>query len=88
PDYEALSHVWGPPQDTTLAYVNPLVPSFNQSSFNLATALRHLRLQKRSRMLWIDTICMNQQDIEERSPLVRHMGQIYRLSLRVIVWFG
>ncbi|KAM3417190.1 hypothetical protein BST61_g5450 [Cercospora zeina] len=54
----------------------------------LASALRHFRLQKRSRMMWIDSICMNQNDIEERSRLVRQMGQIYRLALRVIVWLG
>ena len=54
----------------------------------LAIALRHLRFKSRSRMLWVDNICINQNDTSERSHLVRHMGQVYRLAQRVIVWLG
>lgn len=54
----------------------------------LATALRHLRHKKRSRMLWVDNICIDQRNTTERSHLVRHMGQIYRLAKNVVVWLG
>ncbi|KAF2166901.1 hypothetical protein M409DRAFT_22953 [Zasmidium cellare ATCC 36951] len=54
----------------------------------LATALRHLRHKNRSRMLWVDNICINQDDVSERSHLVRHMGHIYKLAQKVIVWIG
>jgi hypothetical protein len=55
---------------------------------DLALALRHLRYKKRSRILWVDNICINQGGTVERIYLVRHMGQIYRLAQKVGVWIG
>jgi hypothetical protein len=55
---------------------------------NLASALRHLRYQYKPRTLWIDAICINQEDYAERGDAVCHMGTIYKLANRVVVWFG
>jgi hypothetical protein len=33
-------------------------------------------------------ICVNQDDLEERSQQVRLMSEIYSLAWRVIIWFG
>lgn len=55
---------------------------------NLASALRHLRLKKRLRTLWIDAICISQQDLEERGKEVLKMGEINRQASRVVVWLG
>lgn len=97
--YEALSHVWryGENKKTTWAYVNATEqtgrasPSCSVSTLeiteDLATTLRHLRGEK-SRMLWVDMICINQKDINERSHQVRRMGMIYSLAQRVVVWLG
>ncbi|KAH7327437.1 heterokaryon incompatibility protein-domain-containing protein [Rhexocercosporidium sp. MPI-PUGE-AT-0058] len=57
-------------------------------SRNLAIALRHLRLPKDVRTLWIDAISINQDDIEERSEEVAKMGSLYSNAWRVIVWLG
>jgi len=37
---------------------------------------------------WIDAICINQQDDDEKSAQVRLMCQIYRLAEEVITWLG
>ena len=55
---------------------------------NLATALPYLRYKDKIRILWIDAICINQQDLPERSSQVKKMGDIYRLAHRVVVWLG
>ena len=55
---------------------------------NLATALPYLRYKDKIRTLWIDAICINQQDLRERSSQVKRMGDIYRLADRVVVWLG
>ena len=39
-------------------------------------------------MLWIDAICINQTDNEEKSIQVRKMGSIYHKARRVVVWLG
>jgi len=55
---------------------------------NLAVALRHLRHSKKPRVLWIDAICINQDDLVERSAEVLEMGSIYGHAKEVIVWLG
>ncbi|KAF5651537.1 heterokaryon incompatibility het-6 [Fusarium sp. NRRL 52700] len=55
---------------------------------NLASALRALRLPNEKRILWCDSICIDQQDLAERAAQVQRMGHIYRYAGRVIVWLG
>ncbi|KAN0112369.1 Heterokaryon incompatibility protein (HET) domain containing protein [Hyaloscypha variabilis] len=55
---------------------------------NLAVALRHLRDEKSPRVLWIDALCINQDDLVERSVEVLDMGSIYSLAEQVVVWTG
>ena len=38
--------------------------------------------------LWIDQICINQQDVPERGRQVQMMAEIYRNSGHVIIWLG
>lgn len=38
--------------------------------------------------LWVDAICINQQDDEEKSKLVQHMGEIFQSASRVYAWLG
>lgn len=55
---------------------------------NLATALPYLRLEDRVRLLWVDAICINQQDLKERSSQVKLMASIYGQAELVIAWLG
>lgn len=60
--------------------------------FAIGTGLRNALLRVRdpvkTRALWVDQICINQNSSAERSYQVRWMGYIYRLAKRVIVWCG
>ena len=38
--------------------------------------------------VWVDAICINQNDIVERNQQVQIMGDIYRAASRVRVWLG
>ena len=55
---------------------------------NLAEALKYLRYKDRPRVLWIDAICVNQQDVAERGHQVKRMAALYSLANQVIVWLG
>jgi hypothetical protein len=55
---------------------------------NLESALRHMRLQNQTRMLWADAICINQSDIAEKNIQVRLMGEIYTSCSKCLVWLG
>jgi len=54
----------------------------------MEAALRHLRYRDRPRKLWVDTICINQADNDEKSVQVRRMARIYRSAYRVVAWLG
>jgi hypothetical protein len=62
--------------------------SFVEVTQNLATALVYLRHATVPRVLWIDALCVNQEDMEERSSQVARMADIYRRAHRVVVWLG
>jgi hypothetical protein len=38
--------------------------------------------------LWIDAICINQKDMDEKSTQVSMMGRIYSQTQKVIIWLG
>ncbi|KAK1758962.1 ankyrin repeat-containing domain protein [Echria macrotheca] len=55
---------------------------------NLYMALRYLRRSDQARVLWVDAVCINQDDVTERGHQVQQMGGIYRHAERVLVWLG
>lgn len=55
---------------------------------NLTLALRHLRYADKVRVMWIDALCINQEDISERNEQVKRMANIYRMAHRVVAWLG
>lgn len=95
PHFEALSYVWGSVDDpvaveTQLADSAAGVAHLARLMVtpNLATALRHVRYPDRSRTVWADAICINQEDHAERSRQVLLMADIYRRANRVIAFLG
>lgn len=81
--YEALSYVWGSEE-------KPRRISTDEGDLyiteNLHAALLRLRDRSFERIIWVDAICINQDDIEERNRQVQAMASIYAKASRVIVW--
>ena len=50
--------------------------------------LRHMRQKQTPRRLWIDAVCLNQFDNQEKSTQVQLMGQIYGQAHKVRIWLG
>jgi hypothetical protein len=93
PSFEALSYTWGSNEDHADIEVVHVAQSLSLDSTmtvqqNLLDALIHLRSPTSTRTLWIDAICLNQEDLVERSQQVKRMGDIYRCAWRVVVWLG
>ncbi|CAK1365368.1 unnamed protein product [Cercospora beticola] len=55
---------------------------------NLHVALRRLRYSDEARSLWIDAICINQDDLMERSAQVACMAQVFSGASQVVAWIG
>jgi hypothetical protein len=85
PRYEALSYTWGSPDLNRGIELNETRVDIRQ---NLWSALVHLRDTREARILWIDAICINQADIEERNHQVKLMAYIFARAEEVLVWLG
>ncbi|UKZ69536.1 uncharacterized protein TrAtP1_010542 [Trichoderma atroviride] len=87
--YEALSYAWGasgaPDEHRPTMSLNK--QEFIISS-TLEQALRRLRRLDTERVMWIDRVCINQDNINERNTQVTIMPDIYRGAVRVIAWIG
>lgn len=83
--YEALSYVWGDTSKKTPIQVNDKTLEIG---INLRGALHALRYEDKSRTLWIDAICIDQQNIKERNEQVAAMPQIYSRAMKTVIWLG
>lgn len=84
--YEALFYTWGNPNDKSpnLIYLNGQPVKISR---NLETALQALRSTE-PRILWVDALCINQADNNEKSRQVAMMDVIYKRAKSTIVWLG
>jgi hypothetical protein len=85
PPYEALSYAWGDPSITANIQCNAAPYAV---TISLATALRYLRAKDGERIMWVDAICINQQDGIEKTHQVRQMRGIYTGAEQVRVWLS
>ncbi|KAL0935598.1 heterokaryon incompatibility [Colletotrichum truncatum] len=85
PPYEALSYTWGRQKPENSIELNGRLFLVRP---NLHAALLALRRPDENRFLWVDAICINQQNQRERTRQVWQMKQVYRDALRVKVWLG
>ncbi|KAI0385743.1 heterokaryon incompatibility protein-domain-containing protein [Hypomontagnella monticulosa] len=84
-DYEALSYCWGAPTKKIKILVDEAKFYVTR---NLHAALLRLRDAKHVRTLWIDAICINQNDTPEKNVQVPLMRDIYGSCKRVVIWLG
>ena len=86
PVYEAISYTWGEP------IFSASIECFSKGQLpiteNLSKALFHMRFADRIRVLWVDAICINQQDLVERSHQVTLLRDTFERAENVIVWLG
>ncbi|KAF6810077.1 HET domain-containing protein, partial [Colletotrichum musicola] len=85
-NYEALSYVWG--KSTEGHKINLDGQKVVPVTDNLHAALRRLRRLDEPRTLWVDSLCINQDNIAERNRQVQMMGRIYKSAASVVVWLG
>ncbi|KAF7558214.1 hypothetical protein G7Z17_g203 [Cylindrodendrum hubeiense] len=87
--YIAVSYTWGKPEasrrltcatrsgDCSLE-ISPVVEGL----------LHHFRDSYRPTYLWLDAICLNQEDEAEKNQQIPRMGEIYQLASAVQIWLG
>lgn len=86
PFYEALSYTWGKPE-----FTEPLTLDERFTIHitpNLRDALLRFRSKLNIRRLWVDAVCINQQDDDDKARQIPLMTEIYKRCSGVLVWLG
>ena len=84
PAYTALSYCWGGANSPITITVNGCAVPVTR---NLEAALSELR-NRNIDLLWVDALCINQDDVDERGHQVFRMKDIYCKAVRTIAWLG
>ncbi|MCJ1266530.1 hypothetical protein MMC22_006415 [Lobaria immixta] len=92
PPYEALSYAWGPQEplhDLQCSSVPTRVLRIGPNQKNALLSLRFdPAMNPNPRILWVDRICINQDDVKERASQVLLMHSIFRRYQQALVWLG
>ncbi|KAH8701416.1 heterokaryon incompatibility protein-domain-containing protein, partial [Phaeosphaeriaceae sp. PMI808] len=85
--YHCLSYTWGPSEPQLQITCDGRI---FQSRQNLYDALVHLQRVQPEKMtaIWIDAICIDQQNDTEKGFQLKRMHAIYAGAQSVIIWLG
>ncbi|KAF9885415.1 hypothetical protein FE257_012937 [Aspergillus nanangensis] len=83
--YDALSYAWGDHEVSEAIHCNG---SYIGITKHLAGALRRFRSTTMPRKIWVDAVCINQNDDEEKAQHIHLMSAIYQLARCVLVYLG
>lgn len=96
--YEALSYAWGNPKgplsivpvagDPSKTHIIAVDGCAKEISYNLEAALQKIRGHLEARVIWVDAICIDQANNEEKSAQVKVMAKIYEQAVRTLTWLG
>ena len=83
--YDCLSYAWGTKHETHVLWLDGHKIAIGE---NLDLALRALRYEDKPHGIWVDFVCINQNDLKEREEQVKIMFDIYRGAARVVAYLG
>lgn len=85
PEYDALSYYWGPPGRRESIHIDGQEVLIQMSLYTFLDVL--CRNGQRSRV-WVDSLCINQSQVDEKSWQVTMMADIYKHAAEVKAWIG
>ncbi|QIW99543.1 hypothetical protein AMS68_005061 [Peltaster fructicola] len=89
-EYECLSNCWGDAQPYTKIFLDDHAISITRNAYNALCRFHddHHNGVLQTHYLWIDALCINQDDLEERAHQVSFMAEIYRRASCVRAWLA
>jgi hypothetical protein len=89
PRYIALSYTWGPPDPIHRILVDNSRFDVRDNLYSFLCAFRKDSSARTNiAYIYIDQICIDQSNIQERNSQVRLMSDIYTRSALILVWLG
>jgi hypothetical protein len=86
PPYAGISYRWDPEgSEQETIYINGRPFQVYSSVYSI---LKHMRSKLRKQCVWIDSVCINQSDDEEKAKQVLLMRVIYENCSYLVGWLG
>ncbi|KAJ2971155.1 hypothetical protein NUW58_g9496 [Xylaria curta] len=85
PSYVAISYVWGDESETSTISING---ADVQVRTNLVQALASIRAFNHETYIWVDSVCINQEDKAEKAYMVAYMAPIFACASFVYAFLG
>ncbi|ORY14944.1 heterokaryon incompatibility protein-domain-containing protein [Clohesyomyces aquaticus] len=83
--YLALSYVWGSTENPGSILLDGCT---FQVTANLGAFLKSIRHEFSTQVFWIDALCINQQDVQEKGHQIRLMKRVYEGASQIVIWLG
>jgi hypothetical protein len=83
--YEALSYVWGNFEKVQCIFIDN---QYLEVTLSIHAVLLRLRDRNIPQIIWVDAVCINQDDTREKVHHIQLMAKIYGKASSVIVWLG
>ena len=87
-DFETLSYVWGSEEGGQTIMVNDRTVVVTNNLAIALGAMARTGYYTGSHRLWVDALCINQQDEEEQASQISKMRHIYGAAWNVVAWLG
>lgn len=85
PHFKALSYAWGSADGLQTILVEERLVEIGRNLFDF---LQFFRRRDDRSLLWIDQLCIDQENVAEKGHQVGMMDQIYALADETFVWLG
>ena len=85
PQFNTLSYVWGKPIFQKRISINGIEVAVTD---NLYLALRHLNESRNDSYWWVDALCIDQSNLDERGTQVQMMSRIYASAANTVAHLG
>lgn len=87
-DYFALSYNRGDSARTETIILNGEPFQVTKNLYTALDKIRTIEIFNTRYMLWVDAICINQEDLQERNLQVQRMRHIYKQGVITYAWLG
>jgi hypothetical protein len=84
--HNAVSYVWGSATQSHIVHINGHELVIRSNLYNFLRTYKSHNIRRLP--LWIDQICINQNDKREKETQIGFMGQIYARSSETLIWLG
>jgi len=86
--YAALSYVWGPSTQNKQIRLDGHMCAVTDNLYAALQQLKRCEAVKQGLSVWVDALCIDQADLEERAAQIQLMHQIYARAQHIMIWLG